>query len=363
MSDSSARQPSAYNGEIDVWKFLFAVVIFLFHSHVFCETPLPKGSICVEFFFIVSGFFLASSVLRHPGQSSAAMLWHKIAFVGRPYVISFAIAFAALHVMAEGPFDWFRWYRDLLGSSRELLMVQQSGILGEGSYNTATWYISAMILGMAVLLPLLRRFGRGFATVACPLLAVTCYAVVYNNCKKLTPFDWCFVTLSGTLRGIAGMALGVFLHELVGLRSRVSRGWARRIFRAVLKVLTVWALWHFMSGYFEYEYSENQTFSIVMLFFLLAYLVFSGRGLLCRLPAPVTRFLGATSLYLYLCHYVMVKILNILGKRGELDAWPESKAFTVYIAGTVLSMSACWGLVKAWELLERRCARQSRETV
>ncbi len=50
------------NGELDFFKFLFAIVIFLYHCRSFADTGetiiLRNGSYAVEFFFIVSGFSL-----------------------------------------------------------------------------------------------------------------------------------------------------------------------------------------------------------------------------------------------------------------------------------------------------------------
>ena len=56
------------NGIISLWKFLFAIVIAFFHCSQFYQdikNPFfPGGYIAVEFFFIVSGFYLAKKGLK-----------------------------------------------------------------------------------------------------------------------------------------------------------------------------------------------------------------------------------------------------------------------------------------------------------
>lgn len=53
---------SRYNPEIDFWKFVFAIVIFLYHSQKFEVTSgvsfFRRGYLAVEFFFIVSGYLM-----------------------------------------------------------------------------------------------------------------------------------------------------------------------------------------------------------------------------------------------------------------------------------------------------------------
>ena len=57
-----------HNGIISLWKFIFACVIVLFHCNTFYEsTPnyfVKGGYIAVEFFFIVSGFYMARKALK-----------------------------------------------------------------------------------------------------------------------------------------------------------------------------------------------------------------------------------------------------------------------------------------------------------
>ena len=51
------------NGAIDLLKFLFSLMIVIYHGRLFAnaENPLFRaGKIGVEFFFIVSGYLMAA---------------------------------------------------------------------------------------------------------------------------------------------------------------------------------------------------------------------------------------------------------------------------------------------------------------
>nr|HPK17136.1 acyltransferase family protein [Clostridia bacterium] len=96
-----------YNPEIDVWKFVFSIVIFLFHSYKLKFTGgdalLGKGYLAVEFFYLVSGYFMAASVKRledKSGAKPAALGSETVKFIERkisriylPYINAFVIAF------------------------------------------------------------------------------------------------------------------------------------------------------------------------------------------------------------------------------------------------------------------------------
>ena len=68
------------NGAIDFWRFVFAVILVIHHSHMIEinlirpeeETifPFQVGSLAVEFFLLTSGFLFAKS-------SSGTRLWAR----------------------------------------------------------------------------------------------------------------------------------------------------------------------------------------------------------------------------------------------------------------------------------------------
>lgn len=51
------------NGEIDFFRFIFAVIIMIYHfSH--SQSVVPGGYIGVEYFFVVSGYLLVPSIIN-----------------------------------------------------------------------------------------------------------------------------------------------------------------------------------------------------------------------------------------------------------------------------------------------------------
>ena len=72
------------NGQLDFFKFVFAIVILLFHGRILGDAAsvdkllFENGAIAVEFFFIVSGFFFVPSVERFFSKNSELKKYNSV---------------------------------------------------------------------------------------------------------------------------------------------------------------------------------------------------------------------------------------------------------------------------------------------
>ncbi len=165
------------NGSIDFWKFIFSVLILLYHSRSFAqakESLFIGGAIGVEFFFIVSGVFLASSeesskeTQTSLGQDTFQFMKKKILSFMPDIYIAWGIAFVVEHL---NKFSFHDIIRDGITSIWELLFLTEAGFTGYIS-NRVTWYISAMLLAMLFIFPLMRKYGETFYYIIAPLTLI-----------------------------------------------------------------------------------------------------------------------------------------------------------------------------------------------
>ena len=139
----------------DLLKFVFAIIIVLYHSKNLVEVEgtsiFTLGVISVDFFFLVSGYFLAVGIDKKPyaegvtlGQDTRNFMLHKICGFLPNYYIAWVIAFLVRHLY-RAPYSGSVAV-DLLEGIRELNFLEMTGI-GEGGYivNNVTWYLSAML--------------------------------------------------------------------------------------------------------------------------------------------------------------------------------------------------------------------------
>ncbi|MGN0485376.1 MAG: acyltransferase family protein [Lachnospiraceae bacterium] len=213
----TAAMPRRRNGGIDFWKFIFSVVIIIFH---FSENvgdrkhgPFMGGAIAVEFFFVVSGFLMAASAKKYTenndsiGTNTRLFLFHKMKGMFPELAIAWGIGFIVMH-LKKTDLTFVQIIKDFLTGMWELFFLQFSG-LSDFRANTVTWYISAMLLAMLLLVPLLLKNRELFLNVLAPgisifLLGYLCAS--YGNLHG--PSDWLGFCYKGFPRAIAELCLG-----------------------------------------------------------------------------------------------------------------------------------------------------------
>ena len=71
------EEKKVYNGVIDWWKIVFCLIIVVMHVGEYYHGDsfiFIWGRYGVEFFFIVSGFFMAAHVMRLDGEQIVAAI-------------------------------------------------------------------------------------------------------------------------------------------------------------------------------------------------------------------------------------------------------------------------------------------------
>ena len=183
---------SKYNPEVDFWRFVFAVVIFLYHSAKFIDQSgsslLSRGYLAVEFFFIVSGFFMASTIRNYENNSTCwEYLLHKIKSIYLYYICALVIAIAIRQWILSA--DGINIIKNIFMSWNEIFLLKMGGINSGRSYNGPTWYISAMLIAMGLLYPLVKKWRSYFMNVGALLISIFGYAIISQSGKTLNVGD------------------------------------------------------------------------------------------------------------------------------------------------------------------------------
>ena len=158
--------PKKINGKIEFLRFLFAVIIVIHHSRSFLGddiAPFLGGSLAVEFFFFVSGYLMMATIERkncagkpeYIGKETAQYVLKKWGSVLPESIISWMLGFMILNLAQKRPLK--DMVVRLIDGIWEPFFVTMTG-LGKGGINGVVWYISAMLLCMAILYPLLRKY-------------------------------------------------------------------------------------------------------------------------------------------------------------------------------------------------------------
>lgn len=314
------------NGKVELLRFFFCMAVLLFHEQKYLlgEASLkhgvhlaffPHGSIGVEFFFLLSGFLMAKSIFRkvHPADGavpplspneSLRFLSHKYASVFPQHCVAFVIA-----VWVWAVFDGFQTLTQLiqylLNSIPNFLLIQMTGI-SLANPNHVEWYISCMLIAMALLYPLCRRYYTAFTRYFAPLGALLILGYLFYTTSSLTGVSvWTGLCYKSVLRAIIEVALGTTAFELSrSLASTPLSRLQRTGLTAAELLLLVCA-----AAYILLTLPKTYEFYLLGVLFLLLVISFSNVTWGSRLAQNrLNFFLGSLSLPIYLSQLSAIRL-------------------------------------------------------
>ncbi len=208
-----------HNGIISFWKFVFCMVIIIFHAGEYFigkqDILFKYGSIAVEFFFVVSGFLMCKSACakkRKEKESIGEETFHYIysKFVNLfPYIfIAFVVDFL-LRIIAD--ISSVKYY---INSIFDLFMLKMAGFKTTG-FIGHTWYISAMLISMTLIYPQIKKFNKNYFYFIAPISIILIGGWLNHNFGNLRePTLWIGFTYKGVVRAYIEIMIGSLLYPL-----------------------------------------------------------------------------------------------------------------------------------------------------
>ncbi len=338
-----------YNPEIDLVKFIFSVFIVLYHSNKLVAATgidlFSFGFTATDFFFMISGYLMVKSSKKYDpmntGRSTFDFVMSKIKSFYPYLIFAFIVAFAVRQYakFLDGTFIAWNFWEDLLISINEVLLLQNSGIDFGSIYNGPTWYISAMLISMAVLFPILLKCKDWFVNIGSLIMAIFAYAFTQQERGTLNALGWNGFTSRGIVRAIAGLCLGVFLCSLV--EKYQAKGTVLKTPGKILVGITELGVFVLLVAIMQKKVNHRFDYIAIILIFYLCFVILSGiTGFSDLLPSKICAFLGKASLLIYLNHRCLVFLFNAL--------CPELRygiTMTLYLAGAVVMAFLAEGVI------------------
>lgn len=209
-------------------RFVSAIIILLFHGRLLAESQTPLfegGAVFVEFFFIVSGYLMASNAfklgetdMKELGPQTAIFIKNKIKTI-YPYYVFFLVTTFIMTAIAK-QYTSTKVLDVMFKAIPELLMLQQANYYNAG-LNGAAWYISAMLLAMLMIYPFLRKNYSLFTHIIGPLAVIFIGGELYSQFNTFTsvwPRNGIFQ--NGLLRALCFISLGCICFEFNRVRAQ-----------------------------------------------------------------------------------------------------------------------------------------------
>ena len=277
------------------------------------------------------------------GSETLHFILHKIRSFLPEFLIAWWIGFVLIGVVRQyGVLDYLKAFGN---DFWELTLVKMSGLFTHG-IDGAMWYLSAMLLGMAILYPLLRTKRDLMTHLVCPLLALFLYGYLCQaEGHPRDPIVWLGLCYKGLVRAVAGLCTGVVICMAVRRLKRFSPSGFTKTGNALAIGVQLLCLLLTIRYMAEQEPSEYDYFYMFLLM-LLVLLSFAGFGLESVLGNSqrlhlLSAFLGKYSLSLYLGHLYFAQHVNELLPE---ELYSGKIRMTVYLAAAFANGLLVMGL-------------------
>lgn len=303
------------NGQIEFLRFISAIVIVLRHGSRFLPKGIDlfsRGSLAVEFFFLVSGYLMACSCAKalpantSLGQDTRNFIKRKYFGLMPEFLIAWIINFILFLIMGKVtvPADIFRHFMKWLFS---LIPLSMAGF-SYGSFNMAAWYISAMLLAMLILYPIGKRYFDSFVHIIAPLLAIFIIGFMAREFHTtLGPTDEFGFTYKGMIRAIAEISLGSALYPTIQKMKAANYGKGKKFLLSLINIASLCLV------LYQLIYSQNELYDVpaLLLMAVIVTISFSHQGLFAGIfDNKLCYWLGHMSLIIYFCHPQWVKTIG-----------------------------------------------------
>lgn len=314
------------NGFIELMRFICAINVLLFHSlFAYNSVLFNNGWIGVEYFFILTGFFLTKKAdetnnqvqYTSIGNDTINVLYKKFIRVFPTQFVSFIPIFILLCFIEKPTF--LRLIYNFINSLPNLFMIDMTGIWYYSVFPYG-WYMSVMFIAMAFIYPLLRKHYDYMTKVFFPLggVLILCWILkTYGSIVGIV--EWTGIAYKGTFRGFADIMIGCAAYEITKLINKTDFTVLGKRVIAFLEIIGYISLLVFTNFNLEMK-----TVVMVIIFTALSVAItFSNKSVLSSIfTGKLFVIFGELSLPIYLNQYFGItigkQILNNYAISGKI---------------------------------------------
>ncbi len=328
------------NGTLEFMRFVFCLAILFFHigkmtlGGVSLKDGIhfgffPHGAMGVEFFFILTGVFLAHSAEKQSLQSKRSAIpldtlryfWKKYITTFPQHIVAFAVLFGVTVLIHQGSAAWSAWNR-FVDAIPSLFLIQMTGVMGS-PLNHIEWYLSAMLIAILIIYPLCRLHFKIFTRYIAPVISVALFVWMCCEYPSLTGVtrqmhitDDLFI-FKGIIRAVAEITLGTFVYSLGKYGLAPLTGKIGRPARIVLTVVE-WAMYIAAVVITLLTLPYGWEYGALAVIFVGVTLSYSGLTLSGELfDNNVSYFLGRITLAVYLSQLAAISLVGFYLKDSD----------------------------------------------
>ena len=314
------------NTLVEWMRFLFSLLVVGYHIQMSMKDGgahfFANGAVAVEFFFLISGYFMARSVEKISKKTDAKLLPETGAFMkGKVMgILPGHVAAILLMILVVVIFDraesGWRLGRGLPG-----MFLVQMGAFWNSSYTESLiipeWYLSSMLLCMLVMFPVLLLLRKKWKNLPATLISLGIFsgvtlilALLLHGMPQNLVWDF---------RAMLEMHIGMLIYEAAArfAKKETSEGNLLKAVECLGYGLPVLLGFLPLPGRLQ-----PVCMAVTIVGVGVAMIVtFSGKGIQIRNEKAnqVFAYLGGISLFIYLFHPVLIELFTYVAPMASLS--------------------------------------------
>lgn len=329
---------STRNNLVEFERFIYSILVVGYHiQSTFLRNAdsnfFENGLNAVEFFFLVSGYFMARSIEKISSKENPSVfnetfnfMKNKIKSILPVHIVSNIIMI--IYIIIK-PITTTK--EMLINGLPSFFLVQMIVVWNNSylqAYNIPEWYISTMLLCMLILVPislLLRKKMSLFFVTLIPFSFMCIVYIIVGFCTKWKVPDNFFFDARGWLELCSGMFAFCFSNYIKNFNSSV---WLKIIEIFCYNAPIVLGFAPISNKYVNFILASTALFVFVGLS-----ITFAGKGVVIKNEKLNAFFgyLGVISLPIYLFHAAVIFYLMSLGNKFNIWA-----IYLIFISITIL---------------------------
>lgn len=209
------------NASVDFFRYFFMINICLWHLNDQIHL-LNHGYLAVEFFFVLSGFFLYNTERKNRNLTTFQFLIKKYKRFYSKYLFAFLItAILKWRLFIPEELSGINsWFDACFSRIAEILLIQATGFSESGEHviNGPMWFLSSLIWSSAIIWATIRTFKEKAISWFLPVIIFVGYTYMLNN-----PDHWnlerhnpeVVFLYPRMIRGICGISLGYMVAYIL----------------------------------------------------------------------------------------------------------------------------------------------------
>ncbi len=298
---------------VDFFRFVLALEIILFHFGLLFKNSAPffakihnhfcHGFICVEFFFIISGFFLFKNINRDEDT---------ITFIKKKLIRLLPVKYFTIGVcgiaslFSKGIF---------LSFNKIIISLLLLNCIGFNQTRTApieVWYISVLFWVSLFYFYISKHLNKNWLNLVLWLIVVlSCSFILNCNYPHYAGIfeNNYFIINQGVVRGLFGIGLGYFIAMLYKSNFMKYSTGLNKLLISAIEIYSLSFLVYYLA--ISSKVPGNNYLNYIIIFSLLFYLMLTKQGFVSKLlDNKILAKLGQYAYSLYVIHWVIYLILK-----------------------------------------------------